>query len=96
MESARLNLLLACICLAISFATAGDNTYTKEEISGARKVRPLIKNIVYEDWMMYDDFIIPFLRARKGDPGRTKEMIEKVSLFLTKCSSEESFIKNPI
>jgi len=52
------------------------NTHTKEEKSALKKFRPMVKSIVYEEYMLTDDYLIPWLRARKLNLDRAKTMLE--------------------
>jgi len=43
-----------------------------------KKLKNAVRNIVYDDYQMSDDFLTPFLRAGKLDIDRTKMMVEKM------------------
>jgi len=65
---------LACAMFTVVFSQEA----SKEERTAMKKLKSMVRNIVYEDYMMTDDFLGPFLRAKKLDPERAKTMVENM------------------
>src|SRR5687768_11944983 len=73
---------LVVVVMIVVAAGTTDDRLTKEKSALVARFRPLVKDLIYKDWMNTDEYLYRWLHARRGNFRAAREMLKTVSKHL--------------